>query len=89
MHKGKLFTTITTDAGIKDNVAAYCFYIRTDGKTYSRSDRFKYKKKDFTHAELCAILNAMHAVVNDSWFNKCDILVINTDSTGALSVLKK
>jgi ribonuclease HI len=61
MLNGKRYTVINTDAGIKGNVSAWGFWIRSENVRIIRCKKFKvHIDKDSDKAEISAILNALH-----------------------------
>jgi ribonuclease HI len=88
MLKGKRFTTINTDAGIKKSIAAYSYWIRSEEVVLVNSDRFKLPKKDSTEAELAAMLVALRIVARNEYLRAADVIVVNCDSKGALEILR-
>jgi len=88
MIKGKRFTVVNTDAGIKGNVSAWGFWIRSEEVRHVRCGKFKvHIEKDTTKAEISAILNALMFVCKDEYLKAADVFVVNTDSQSAVSLL--
>lgn len=84
MINGKKYVTITTDAGVRDKVGAYAFWIKTDDITIQRSGRFKNEVDGPHEAEMMAILNGLYKAKELRSFYSADIVIINTDSKAAI-----
>lgn len=88
MINGKRYTVINTDAGIKGNVSAWGFWIRSEEVRVVRCKRFKvHIQKDTTKAEIAAILNALSYVAKSYYLRTADKFVVNTDSQNAVQLL--
>lgn len=87
MIGGKRYTVVNTDAGIKGNVAAWAFWIRSDECKYVHSAKFKIAVTSSTEAELAAIVNALHFVSNDEYLRGADYIIVNCDNKGAIDML--
>jgi ribonuclease HI len=88
MIKGKRFTVINTDAGIKGNVSAWGFWIRSEEVRHVRCGKFRvHIEKDTTKAEIAAILNALMFVCKDKYLRAADVFVVNTDNQCAVKML--
>src|SRR5688572_1572205 len=88
MIKGKRFTTINTDAGIKGEIQGYAYWIRSEQVRLVGDGVFKYKKKDSNDAELAAILIALDIVSRDEYLRSADVIVVNCDNKSALDKLR-
>jgi ribonuclease HI len=88
MKKGKRFTTINTDAGIKGDISAYGYWIRSEHIKIFRTGKFQQPKTGSTDAELACLLIAMIIVARDEYLRSADIIVVNSDSKGALQILR-
>lgn len=89
MLKGKRYTTINTDAGLKMGIAVYGYWIRSENTRKIGANQFKYPKRDSNEAELAAILTALVVVFKDPYLSSADRFVINSDSKNALRILQK
>lgn len=91
MKYGKRFTTVNTDAGLKNNgSAAFAYYIRSDNNYVLKgAGPLKSSPKNSNEAELSAILNALYIVSNNEYLRSADIIVVNCDNKQALVVLRK
>ena len=89
MFRGKRYTTVNTDAGVKNGIAVYGYWIRSEKQRVIISNQFKLPKKDANEAELAAILTALIVVVKDKYLGTANVIVVNTDSKYAISMLKK
>jgi ribonuclease HI len=88
MIKGKRFTVINTDAGIKGKVSAWAFWIRSEEVRHVKCGKFKvHIEKDTTKAEISAILNALMFVCKDEYLKAADVFVVNSDCQSAVSLL--
>ena len=81
------YLTITTDAGIKNDVAAFGFYIRAEKLKITRSGVFKKHTKNSTIAELWCIIKAVTFVGKHIPLNSIDNIILNTDSQEALRLI--
>jgi len=80
-----MYITINTDAAIDANgVGYYAYWIKGDNHIEKKAGQLKTKPRDSTEAEMMAIVNALHAAIKNREFFKTDIVVFNTDSTGAI-----
>ncbi len=84
-----IYTTITTDAGIKDNISAFAFYIRNDRHRVTQSGIFKQHTNNSTMAELWCIIKALTYAGNKKLLGKTTLLVVNTDSKSALEMINQ
>ncbi len=82
------FTTINTDAGVKEGKAAIAYWIRSEFVWLTGSQELKRTDLNSTEAEMSAIVIALTKVTQDEYLRTADRLVINSDSKGALSWLK-
>lgn len=89
MLKGKRYTTVNTDAGFKEGIAVYGYWIRSNNVRKIGSNRFKTPKTDPNDAELAAILTALLVVINDPYLASADQVVVNSDSKNAIRALSK
>lgn len=89
MLKGKRYTTVNTDAGLKNGIAVYGYWIRSENVRKIGANQFKHSKKDSNEAELAAILTALIVVYKDDYLNSADRFVINSDSKNALRILRE
>lgn len=89
MLKGKRYTTINTDAGLRKGIAVYGYWIRSENVRKIAANQFKYPKKDSNEAELAAILTALVVVSKNPYLSSADRFVINSDSKNALRILEK
>jgi ribonuclease HI len=86
MIKGKRFTVINTDAGIKGNVSAWGFWIRSEDVRVIKCNKFKiHIETDSDKAELSAIINALVYVCKNEYLRTADVFVVNTDSKNAVN----
>jgi ribonuclease HI len=89
MKYGKRFTTVNTDAGLKnDGSAAFACWIRSESYLIKAAGPLTSKPKNSNEAELAAILNALHIVSKDEYLRTADIIVVNCDNKQALKVLR-
>lgn len=88
MINGKKYITVNTDAGLKGDIGAYAFYIRDDDRTRTGSGKFKKTPENSTDAEIMAIINALHFLIDKYDFTGVDEIVVNTDCTAAIHHLK-
>lgn len=88
MLKGKRYTTVNTDAGVRNGVSAVAYWVKTDGHTYKGSKKLKQKNLDSNHAELRGILIGLTIVAQTSRFRSADVIVVNCDNINALNWLK-
>lgn len=88
MINGVRYTTITTDAGIRDGVAAYAYYIRSNEHIVSNSAQFLVPISNISEAEIGAVLYALNRLTKSHYLLTADSIVINCDNKFAIGVLK-
>lgn len=87
---GKRFTTVNTDAGLKnDGKGAYAYWIRSNDVLVKGAGSLKGEIKNSNEAELAAILNALSIVANNEYLRTADIIVVNCDNKQALKTLRE
>ena len=82
--------TINTDASFcsKTGVGGYAFWIKSDLFTLKEFGAFNQSCLNSTDAELKCIINAVARLVSNKDVNFSYVLVINTDSKGAISWMR-
>lgn len=82
------FTTINTDAGVKDGKAAIAYWIRSNSKWLTGSRALKTPDLSSNEAELIGIVIALYYACLDSYLSTADIIVVNCDNQDALRRMK-
>lgn len=82
--------TINTDASFCNDtsIGGYAFWIKSDKFTIKEFGAFNQSCSNSTDAELKCIINAVARLSSNKGINYKYILVINTDSKGAISWIK-
>lgn len=82
--------TINTDASFspQTNIGGYAFYIVCDHFKVRKSGKFKNKPKNSLDAEIMAIGNAFHHLLNRNDLPKTKWLIVNTDCTYAINSIR-
>lgn len=81
---GIRYTTVNTDAGVKDGVGAIAYWIRSDSSVFKGSKRLKTESPDSTYAEIAGIITALLIVIGNHNLRTSDRFVVNCDSRSAL-----
>lgn len=91
MLNGTRYTTINTDAGVKNGISAIAYWIRSENSWLTGSKKLKDVNLDSTEAELKGIVNAMYLLTlpSNEFFANADRIVINCDNQGAIHKLKR
>lgn len=76
-------TTINTDAGVKNNVGAIAYWIRSSTCRTIGSMKLKSENPDSTFAEIAGIITALLVVIQNPKLH-ADYFVVNCDSKEAL-----
>jgi len=88
MINGERHTVINTDAGIKGDISAWGFWIRSEHVRVVRCGKFKtHIQNNIDKAEISAILNALIYVCKNEYLRTADVFVVNTDSKNAVKLL--
>lgn len=82
MINGKRYTTINTDAGVKNKQGAFAYWIRSENCLLKGSG--KLQSTDSNEAELEAILLALVKTCTNEYLNTADIIVVNCDNINAI-----
>lgn len=79
------YCTLNTDASVKDNVGGYAIWITTDEGRIKRYGRFKVPVNDSNKAEIMAVINGIHIILQRNI--KPDYLIVNTDNRTCRAVI--
>lgn len=89
MLEGKRFTTVNTDAGVKNGQAAVAYWIRSENKWLTGSQPLKTPNLQSNEAELFGIIIALTKVAENEYLRTADIIVVNCDNQVALKAMTK
>lgn len=82
------FTTVNTDAGVKEGKAAVAYWIRSNSVWVTGSQELKQADLCSNKAELSAIIIGLNKVINNEYLRTADLIVVNSDSKTALGWMK-
>lgn len=83
------YTTVNTDAGVKEGKAAIAYWIRSDNKWITGSRALKTPDLCSNKAELSAIIIALTVVSQNEYLRTAHKIVVNSDSQTALGWMTK
>lgn len=82
------FTTLNTDAGVKEGKAAIAYWIRSNQIWVTGSQALKQADLCSNRAELSAIIIRLSKITENEYLRTADIIVVNSDSKTALGWMK-